>query len=273
VAEGRNLMGERAAISLRGVGVRFRLPRRARKGKAPRLFAGRRRTLWGLRGADLDVAHGEVVGLVGPNGAGKTTLLRVVAGIYRPDEGTIAVEGRITPFLTPTAGLSNNLSGWENIMLGAVLLGSSREGARKAAGEIAEFTGLGDFLDAPVRTYSSGMKARLGFALTAFTRPDVMVLDEVMGAGDQEFQERSEAKIRELITGGRTVLMATHALPKLKELCHRVVRLAGGRIVEIGDPEAVAEHYLAELHREGRHADLRRLEKASARAERLSAPD
>jgi ABC-type polysaccharide/polyol phosphate transport system ATPase subunit len=208
---------------------------------------------------DLEVGHGEVVGLIGPNGAGKTTLLRVVAGIYRPDEGSAIVRGRVTPFLTPSAGFSDNLSGWENIELGAVLLGMPRRRAREVSSEIAAFSGLGDFLDAPIRTYSAGMRARLGFALVAFTEPDVIVIDEVMGAGDEEFRQRSESKIRELIQGGRTVLMASHVLPTLIELSHRLVRLDEGRVVEVGDPEEVAGGYLSDLRRAGKIAELRRL--------------
>jgi ABC-type polysaccharide/polyol phosphate transport system ATPase subunit len=249
-----------AAVSVRDAGVRFRVPRRSRLGRTPRLVGAGRWEMWGLQGVSLDVGHGEVLGLLGPNGAGKTTLLRVVAGIYRPDRGTVRVDGRVTPFLTPSAGLNDSLSGWENIELGGVLLGLSAKRTREVAPAIAEFSGLGDFLDAPARTYSSGMRARLGFALVAFSEPDVMVVDEVMGAGDEEFRERSQAKMRELIRGGRTVLMASHVLPTLAEMCHRVVRLDQGRIVDDGEPEPVVERYLDELHRGGHVAEIRRLQ-------------
>lgn len=247
-------------VSLRDVGVRFRVPRRSRLGKAPRLIGAGKWTLWGLDGVTFGVARGEVLGLIGPNGAGKSTLLRVVAGIFRPDRGTIAVRGRVTPFLTPSAGLSASLSGWENIELGAVLLGLSRNEARRIAPEIADFTGLGEFLDAPIATYSSGMSARLGFALAAFTDPEILVLDEVLGAGDQEFRERSTAKIRELIRAGSTVLMASHVLPTLTELCDRLVRLERGRVVDDGDPGTVADRYVESLHREGKVAEIRRMQ-------------
>jgi ABC-type polysaccharide/polyol phosphate transport system ATPase subunit len=247
-------------VSLRDVGVRFRVPRRSRLGKAPRLIGAGKWTLWGLDGVTLDVAEGEVLGLVGPNGAGKSTLLRVVAGIYRPDRGTIRVRGRVTPLLTPTAGLSPALSGWENIELGCSLLGMARRALPELAPRIGDFTGLGDFLDTPIRTYSSGMRARLGFALVAFSEPDVMVVDEVMGAGDEEFRERSQAKIRELIGAGSTVLMASHVLPTLTELCDRLVRLERGRIVDDGDPGAVADRYVDSLHREGKVAEIRRMQ-------------
>jgi ABC-type polysaccharide/polyol phosphate transport system ATPase subunit len=246
-------------VTLRDVGVRFRVPRRSRMGRTPRLFGLGKWTLWGLREVSIQVNRGQVVGLVGPNGAGKTSLLRVVAGIYAPDEGNVEVQGRVTPFLTPSAGLSPDLSGWENIELGAILLGLSQREARVVAPAIAEFSGLGDFLDVPIRTYSSGMKARLGFALVAFTDPDVMVVDEVLGAGDAEFRERSDLKIRELIGKGGTVIIASHVLPTLVELVDRLVRLEHGRIVEVGEPQAVVDRYVDDLHRRGAVSELRRL--------------
>jgi ABC-type polysaccharide/polyol phosphate transport system ATPase subunit len=248
-----------AAVSLQEVAVRFRVPRRSRLGRTPRLMGGGKWTLWGLDGVTLDVARGEVLGLIGPNGAGKSTLLRVVGGIYRPDRGTVDVHGRVTPFLTPSAGMVMNLSGWENIHLGCVLVGSSRERARQVAPEIAEFSGLGDFLDAPLRTYSTGMLARLGFAVVAFSEPDIMVVDEVIGAGDEEFRRRSQEKMEELIRAGRTVLIASHVLPSLTELADRLVRLDRGRIVDQGDPGDVARRYVEELHREGKIHEIRRL--------------
>ncbi|HEX2032405.1 MAG TPA: ATP-binding cassette domain-containing protein [Actinomycetota bacterium] len=249
-------------VALRGVGVRFRVPRRSRLGKVPRVVGMRRWTLWGLRGVSLDVGPGEVVGLIGPNGAGKSTLLRVIAGIYVPDEGSAEVHGRVTPFLTPSAGLALDLSGWENVHLGAVLLGFSRAEARRIAPRVAEFSGLGDFLDVPVRTYSAGMRVRLGFSLVAFADPDVIVIDEALTAGDEEFRERSTRRMRELIAGGATVVMATHNLRTLKDLCHRVVRLDEGRLVEQGPPGEVLDHYLEDLHRAGRQGELRRLQGA-----------
>ncbi|MFN2589883.1 MAG: ABC transporter ATP-binding protein [Actinomycetota bacterium] len=249
-------------VTLRGVGVRFKVPRRSRLGKAPRIVGMRRWTLWGLRDVSLEIGPGEVVGLIGPNGAGKSTLLRVIAGIYVPDEGTLEIRGRVTPFLTPSAGLALDLSGWENIRLGAVLLGFSRTEARRIAPRIAEFSGLGEFLDAPARTYSAGMKVRLGFSLVAFAEPNVLVIDEALSAGDEEFRERSTRRMRELIAGGATVVMATHNLRMLKELCHRLVRLEEGRLVEQGSPDDVLDHYLEDLHRTGRHGELRRLQAA-----------
>lgn len=222
------------AVSLRDAGVRFTVPRRTRMGKTPRLVGAGRWTLWGLRGASLDVAPGEVVGLIGPNGSGKTTLLRTVAGIYVPDEGTVAVRGRVAPILSLSAGLIPQLSGFENVALSAALLDVPRRSVPAFATEIAEFAGLEEFTDAPVRVYSSGMRARLGFAIAALSGADVFVLDEVLSVGDQEFRARSRAKIEELIRGGKTVLMAGHDR-ELLSVCERIVRLDGGRIVDHDD--------------------------------------
>lgn len=247
------------AVLCTDVAVRFRVPRRSRLGRTPRLLGGGEWILWGLDGVSFQITRGEVVGLIGPNGAGKSTLLRAVAGIYRPDRGTVEVRGRVTPFLTPSAGMMMDLSGWENIDLACVLLGLSRERTRQVAPEIAEFAGLGDFLDAPVRTYSTGMVARLGFAVVAFSEPDIMVVDEVVGAGDENFRQRSQEKMKQLIRGGRTVLIASHVLPSLTELSDRLIRLERGRVVDEGEPEEVATRYVEALHREGKIHEIRRL--------------
>ncbi len=233
-----------SAISLQGAGIRFLVPKKGGTGPRSRLFGPSRSPLWAFRDVTLEISPGQVVGLIGPNGSGKTSLLRTMAGIYRPDEGEVVVRGRIAPILSLSAGLMGRLSGWENIALSGVLLGLSRRQVKEIASAIAEFSGLGEFLDAPVRVYSSGMRARLGFALVAFTDADVLLLDEVMSVGDQEFRERSEAKITELIRSGRTVVLASHNVEKLVEVCNSLVRLEGGRVVDVGDPAEVADRYL-----------------------------
>jgi homopolymeric O-antigen transport system ATP-binding protein len=233
------------AVAMRDVGVRFRVPRRSHLGKTPRLFGSSRWTLWGLRHVSLEVAPGEVVGLIGPNGSGKTTLLRTVAGIYLPDEGEVTVGGRVGPVLSLTAGLENDLSGWDNVMLSGVLLGLSVARTRAILPDVAEMAGLGEFMDAPVRVYSSGMKARLGFAVAMFADPDVLLLDEIFSVGDEEFRRRSTAKMQEMIAADRSVLMASHQLDSVSEICNRLVRLEEGRVVEVGDPQTVARDYVS----------------------------
>jgi len=234
-------------LSVRDAGVRFRVARHSRFGRTPRLFGARRSVLWGLRGVSLDVSAGEAVGLIGPSGAGKTTLLRLMAGVYEPDEGAVEVAGRVGPLLSVSAGLIPQLSGWENIALGGVLLGLSRRQTRAAMPGIADFSGLGKFLDAEVRSYSEGMKARLGFSIAAFTDPDVLLVDEVLAVGDEEFRERSFSVLRDFIASGRPVVAASHELGRLSALCTRMVWMESGRIEEDGDPDSVIRHYL-ELH-------------------------
>jgi ABC-type polysaccharide/polyol phosphate transport system ATPase subunit len=230
-------------VSLQDVGIRFTAPRHSRAGRAPRLFAVRRSVLWGIRHVTLDVEEGEVLGLIGPNGAGKTTLLRTVAGIYAPDEGQARVRGRVGALLSVTGGLMPLLSGWENIALLGILMGLSRQRLKGVTPQIAEFSGLGDFLDAEVRTYSAGMKARLGFSVAAFVDPDVLLIDEVLAVGDQEFRDRSTSVMDDFRNSGRSILIAGHDLDRMTAVCSRVVRMERGAVAEIGDPRTVTARY------------------------------
>jgi ABC-type polysaccharide/polyol phosphate transport system ATPase subunit len=233
------------AVSLRDVGIRFRVPRRGGRGRGiPRLFGRRSSKFWGIRHVTFDIARGEVVGLIGPNGSGKSTLLRTVSGIYRPDEGQAIVRGRVGPLLSPAAGLEFGLTGWENIELSGVLVGMTRAEARAASGAIAEFADIAEFMDAPVRVYSAGMKARLGFSIVVHANPEILALDEVLAVGDQEFRDRSGAKIREFIESDRTVIVASHEVESIAELCDRLVRLERGTVVDEGAPKKVARRYL-----------------------------
>ncbi|MEX2457751.1 MAG: ATP-binding cassette domain-containing protein [Actinomycetota bacterium] len=235
------------AIRLRDVGIRFRVPRRGRRGLGiPRLLGRRRTKFWGIRHVTFDIARGEVVGLIGPNGSGKSTLLRTVSAIYRPDEGESEVSGRVAPLLTAGAGLSPGLTGWENIELSGVLLGLTRRRTNELAQTIAEFADIRDFMDAPIRVYSAGMKARLGFAIAVHADPDILALDEVISVADEEFRERSAQRLREFIDSGGTVVVASHEVESLTDLCRRFVRLEHGEVVDDGEPGEVGPRYLAE---------------------------
>ena len=236
------------AISLREVGIRFRVPRRGRSGKGiPRLFGRRRSKFWGIRHITLDVGHGEVLG---PHRAQR--LGEVDAPPYRrpastgPTRGEAVVGGRVGPLLSAAAGLEAGLTGWENIELSAVLLGLTRAQAKEIVQAVAEFAEIPEFMDAPIRVYSAGMKARLGFAIAVHTDPEILALDEVISVGDQEFRDRSAAKIREFIAAGKTVIVASHEVDSIADLCSRFVRLERGRVVDDGPPAKVAEGYLAD---------------------------
>jgi ABC-type polysaccharide/polyol phosphate transport system ATPase subunit len=176
--------------------------------------------------------------------------LRTIAGVYKPDEGLRIARGRVAPLLSFDGDLKPGLSGWENIALSGVLLGLTRRQTRGVAGRIAEFSGLGEFLHSEVRVYSTGMKARLGFAVAALVDPEVLVLDEAMTAGDYDFQDRSQALIRGFLARGRTVIIASHEIESLARQCDRLVHLKGGLIVEEGAPDGVAARYLDHADRE-----------------------
>lgn len=196
-----------------------------------------------LDGINLEVNKGEVVGIIGPNGSGKSTLLRVIAGIYAPDEGSIEVEGRITLLAGVGAGFNQNLTGRENISLTASIFGFNKKDILEIEEDIIEFSGIRDFIEDPIRTYSAGMRARLGFAIVSNLDPDVLLLDEVMSVGDHEFRKKSRARIEELVNGEATVVIVSHSKSILKNLCDRVYFIQEGKIVSSGNLEEAFELY------------------------------
>lgn len=232
-------------ITARDIGVRFRVSRLSRDGVGRRL--GRTSDhAWGIRGVSLTLNRGEVLGLIGHNGAGKTTLLRALAGIYPLSEGTIVRKGSIGSLLSPSAGLAGELSGWENIRILSVILGTARKDVPAIAREIADFCGLEKWLDAPVRTYSSGMGARLGFSIALHARPDILLLDEVMAVGDENFRKRSSEALQDHLQNGGGVVLSSHNVKDLADSCHAMIRLRSGSISDEGDPERVVRSYIAE---------------------------
>ena len=191
----------------------------------------------------LEVEAGEVLGVIGPNGAGKSTLLRLIAGIYAPDEGQRLVSGRVAPLLSFSAGLKPDLTGWDNIDLSGVLFGLPRRIVAERKQAIAEFSGLGNFIEQRARTYSTGMRARLGFAIAVYVDADIFVLDEVLSVGDKAFREHGEKRMNELISSGKTFVIASHGLEQLGEICDRIVYLDGGRVVAAGATTQMIDRY------------------------------
>lgn len=202
---------------------------------------------WALRDVSLSVRRGESVGFCGPNGAGKSTLLKVVARILEPTHGRIVVRGRLATLLELGTGFLPELSGRENLRLNGAILGLSDAEIRRKADEIIDFAELGDFIDSPVRTYSSGMYMRLGFAIASHVEADVLILDEVLAVGDAAFQRKCLAWIDELRRCGTTVLVVSHDLPALIRMSDRVVWLEAGCVRAIGDPHEIVERYTAGL--------------------------
>ena len=196
-----------------------------------------------LDGINLDVNKGEVVGIIGPNGSGKSTLLRVIAGIYAPDEGSIEVEGRITLLAGVGTGFNQNLTGRENISLTASIFGFNKKDILEMEEDIIEFSGIREFIDDPIRTYSAGMRARLGFAIISNLDPDILLLDEVMSVGDHEFRKKSRERIEELVNGDATVVIVSHSKAILKSLCDKVYFIRQGQIMNDADFETAFELY------------------------------
>lgn len=186
---------------------------------------------------------GEILGIVGRNGSGKTTLLRAVAGIFQPDEGYIDTHGNRVSLMAIGIGFNPNNTGRENILKSGMLLGCKLDYVKEHMDEIIEFSELGDFIDMPVRTYSSGMYSKLSFAVTAILDTDIMLVDEVLSVGDEHFRQKSFAKMEELMRSDRTVLIVSHATDTLKEFCDKVLWISDGQFIEIGPTEEVLARY------------------------------
>jgi ABC-type polysaccharide/polyol phosphate transport system ATPase subunit len=200
-----------------------------------------------LRDVSFRVNRGEVFSLIGANGAGKTTLMKIVARVLPPTEGRVVVRGLVAPMIALGAGFNPEMAGFENIVLFGTLLGRSPDEMRERAPSIAEWAELTDFLDVPIRSYSSGMLARLGFAVAADVDPDVLVVDEVLAVGDESFQRKSAARMQSLMNGGTAVLLVSHDLHTVETLSHRVLWLDHGHVRMLGDPKAVVEAYRASV--------------------------
>lgn len=198
---------------------------------------------WALRKVDFEVEKGEVVGIIGRNGAGKSTLLKIISGILSPTTGTVTRRGNIVPMLELGSGFDFDLTGQENIFLNGAILGYSREFLEEKYDEIVEFSELGDFIRMPIRNYSSGMLMRLAFSIATVVQPEILIVDEILAVGDENFQKKSKARMMELMGGGTTVLFVSHDLQQIREMCNRVVWLEDGLVKMFGDSELVCDAY------------------------------
>ena len=234
------------AINVRGLGVEYNL-RLTRKTTMHQSFIrilkrpdGPTR-FWALRDVTFRVEHGESLAVIGPNGAGKSTLLQVLAGIITPSEGTINVRGQVSSLLTLGAGFDQDLSGRDNILLAGAFLGMDHRDMMDRLDGIISFADIGQFIDAPIKTYSSGMRARLGFSIATAVDPDVLLLDEVLGTGDQTFRAKSQARVMELVKAAKGIVLVTHDMHWVTEFCNKAMLLEHGRIVAEGDPAEVVQ--------------------------------
>lgn len=202
-----------------------------------------KKEFWALKNIDFEVKQGEVVGFVGCNGAGKSTLLKIVAGVMKPTKGTVERYGNVCPMIELGAGFDMDLTARENIYLNGAILGYSKEFINEKFDEIVEFSELKEFLDVPVRNFSSGMVTRLAFSIATIVDPEILVVDEILSVGDIAFQQKSENKMRSMIKGGTTVLFVSHSLDQIESLCDRVVWLENGTVKKIGEPKTICTEY------------------------------
>ncbi|MCE5169378.1 ABC transporter ATP-binding protein [Paenibacillus profundus] len=196
-----------------------------------------------LRDVSFSVNKGEVFGIIGNNGAGKSTLLKIIAGVLKPTTGAITRKGSIAPLIELGAGFNGELTGIENIKLNGLLLGYSKKFINEKLDEIVEFSDLGKFIHTPLKNYSSGMKAKLGFSIATVVQPEILIVDEVLAVGDINFKEKSEKKIRSMMEGGTTVLFVSHSLGQVESLCDRVLWMEHGQVMRIGASEKVIKEY------------------------------
>ena len=247
------------AIEAEQLSKRFWLHRERRTGLKERFIRGRApaaEEFWALRDATFSVERGTTFGLLGENGSGKSTTLKVLAGIYRPTSGSVVVRGRVSALLELGAGFHGDLTGRDNIRLNGAILGLSSRQVNAAMDQIVDFAGIGEFIDSPVKIYSSGMFVRLGFAVAVSMDPEILMVDEVIAVGDEEFQRKCIDHLFELRKRGTTVVMVTHSLGLIRDLCDRAAWLDHGRIREIGDARHVADSYLTLINeREARRSE------------------
>jgi ABC-2 type transport system ATP-binding protein len=203
---------------------------------------------WALRGVSFELFPGAVLGVIGQNGAGKSTLMKVVARVLPPTAGRVIVRGRVGPLIELGAGFHPDMTGYENLVLYGTILGHDPRALRRSADAIAEWAEVREFMDAPIRTYSSGMVTRLGFAVATWAQPDILVVDEVLSVGDERFQERSKHRIEELLAAGTAVLFVSHAMETIRSLAETVLWLEHGAAAMLGDADDVVDAYLRAQH-------------------------
>jgi len=238
------------AVSCEGVWKSYRIYHQRSHTLKEKVLARRNRyeDFWALRGIDLEVSEGSTIGIIGPNGSGKSTLLKTMARILNPNKGTVKVNGTVSPLLELGTGFHPELTGRENVFLGCSLLGLGRRDVERRFDEIIDFAGVEQFVDSPVKNYSSGMYARLAFAVAISVEPEILIIDEVLAVGDEEFQMRCYKRMARLRTEGRTIVLVSHSLPTIQTMCSEAVWLDKGAIREIGSAPDVVASYLTDVH-------------------------
>jgi len=204
-------------------------------------------TFYAVRDLSITVPRGEILGIIGHNGAGKSTLLKLLSGIIRPTRGTVQIFGRIAPMLELGSGFDVELSGRENVMLNGAILGYSESFLKRMYDEIVDYSELGEFIHMPLKTYSSGMVARLAFAVATVVSPDILIVDEILSVGDERFQRKSHQRMMELMSGGATVLFVSHDIEQIRSMSHRVLWMDHGQMKMLGNADEVCTAYLQSI--------------------------
>ena len=248
-----NLLSENIAVSVRNVGLIYKTAIDRRPTLKARLnsFGGggkQVRTIHALNDINLDIDYGQVLGVIGANGAGKSTLMRVIAGILPPTQGRVEVYGSVSTLLALGVGFNPAMTGRQNVYLGGLAAGLSQEQIEENFEEIADFSELGEAIDSPMRSYSSGMYARLAFSVAATVKPDILIVDEALSTGDAKFKEKSFNRLKELRGQDRALILVSHAMLTLREVCNDVVWLHKGKLIQRGEPSAVIDAYQEFLH-------------------------
>ena len=239
---------ENAVVRVYNVGMEFKLSKEKVNNLKEFVIKFLKRQLsysefWALKNISFEVEKGDRWGIIGLNGAGKSTLLKIVSGVMKPTEGNVEIKGKIVPLLELGAGFDNDYTGKENIFLNGAMLGLTKEFLEEKYEEIVEFSEIRKFIDVPLKNYSSGMRARLGFSIATTIKPEILILDEVLSVGDAKFQKKSENKIISLFNEGITVLFVSHSIQQVKKLCNKAIWLEKGETVMMGDAKEVCEAY------------------------------
>lgn len=238
----------KAAIKVEHVSMKFNLSKEKIDNLKEYVIKSIRREIqynefWALKDVSFEVEKGDKVGILGLNGAGKSTLLKVIAGVFKPSEGKVTKSGKIIPLLELGAGFDPQYTGKENIFLYGAMLGYSKDYLNEKYNEIVEFSELQDFMDVPVKNYSSGMKSRLGFSIATTLTPKILILDEVLSVGDAKFRKKSEKRIMDMFDDGVTVLFVSHSLAQVRRLCNKAMILEKGKLIAYGDVEEISAQY------------------------------
>ena len=238
-------------VSVKNVSMEFNMSTEkvdSLKEYAMRIFQGRLffESFWALKDVSVDVRRGETLGIVGSNGSGKSTLLKIIAGVIKPTKGTTEIFGTLSPMIELGAGFDPDLTGRENIFLNGAILGHNKKFMDSVYDEIVDFSELGPFIDTPLKNYSSGMQARLAFATSTVVKPQILIVDEVLGVGDFHFQEKCEKRINELMEDNTTVIFVSHSIEQVQRICKRAIWINKGVLMMDGPVKEVCDRYLSE---------------------------